>query len=107
MGQVAPIGGEEVKEVVETIVRALVNDPEKVSVTQAEEERSVIVEVRVPEEDLGRVIGKHGKVANSIRVLAKAAGLPKGKRVWVDINKLESASSPPPSEGGPGDEGGE
>jgi len=79
-----------VKEVVEAILRGLVSDPSKISVKQAEGEHSITVEVRVPEEDLGRVIGKRGRVANSIRTLAKAAGLPQGKRVWVDINKLEA-----------------
>lgn len=92
------------KEVVEAILRGLVSDPDKISVTQAEGERSVVVEVRVPEEDLGRVIGKHGRVANSIRVLAKAAGLPTGKRVWVDINKLEAGPAARPDQAAQGDE---
>lgn len=86
------------KEVLEVLVKGLVDNPDKVVVGQTEGERSVVVEVRVPEEDLGRVIGKGGRVANSLRIIAKAAGVRKGKNVWVDINRLEGPGVQPGGE---------
>lgn len=76
-----------VKELVEMIVRALVDEPDKVMVDQVEGERSVIFEVRVSAEDMGRVIGKGGRIANSLRTVVKAAGARHNKNIWVDINK--------------------
>ena len=76
------------KSVMEVLVKGLVNNPDEVVITQTEGDRSVVVEIRVSEEDLGRVIGKGGRVANSLRTIAKAAGVRKGKNVWVDIDKL-------------------
>jgi len=76
-----------VKELIEMIVKALVDDPERVTVTQVEGERSIIFEVRVPSEDMGRVIGKGGRIANSLRTVVKAAGARQDKNIWVDINK--------------------
>ena len=75
------------KELVEMIVRALVDDPDRVLVSQVEGERSVIFEVRVAAEDMGRVIGKGGRIANSLRTVVKAAGARQNKNIWVDINK--------------------
>ena len=75
------------KELIEMIVKALVDDPERVTVTQVEGERSIIFEVRVPSEDMGRVIGKGGRIANSLRTVVKAAGARQDKNIWVDINK--------------------
>ena len=60
------------KEMLETIVKYLVNEPEKVTVTEIEGEQSVILELRVAPEDMGRVIGKEGKIAKAIRTLVKA-----------------------------------
>ena len=76
------------KKVVELLVKGLVDQPDRVLVNQVEGEKSVVVEVRVPSEDLGRVIGKNGRVANSLRVVAKAAGVPHNKSVWVDMAAL-------------------
>lgn len=75
------------KELIEMIVKALVDNPDRVTVTQVEGERSVIFEVRVPSEDMGRVIGKGGRIANSLRTVVKAAGARQNKNIWVDINK--------------------
>lgn len=86
------------KEVLEVLVKGLVDNPDKVVVTETEGERSIVVEVRVPEEDLGRVIGKGGRVANSLRIIAKAAGVRKGKNVWVEINKLSEPEGEPGGE---------
>jgi predicted RNA-binding protein YlqC (UPF0109 family) len=77
-----------VEELVEMIVRALVDDPEQVVVTKVEGERSIIFEVRVGSDDLGKVIGKGGRIANALRTLVRAAGAREHKSIWVDINKL-------------------
>ena len=81
-------------ELVTMIVRALVDDPEQVVVNKVEGERSIIFEVRVAPDDLGKVIGKGGRIANALRTLVRAAGTKERKSIWVDINKLgESPAS--------------
>jgi len=77
-----------VHELVTMIVRALVDDPEQVIVNKVEGERSIIFEVRVAPDDLGKVIGKGGRIANALRTLVRAAGTRERKSIWVDINKL-------------------
>jgi predicted RNA-binding protein YlqC (UPF0109 family) len=74
-----------VKELVEFIARALVDKPEDVKVTETDGERSLIIELRVAPEDMGKVIGKQGKIAQSIRTLTKATAAKEGKRVAVEI----------------------
>jgi predicted RNA-binding protein YlqC (UPF0109 family) len=74
-----------VKELVEFIARALVDKPEDVKVTETDGERSLIIEIRVAPEDMGKVIGKQGKIAQSIRTLTKATAAKEGKRVAVEI----------------------
>jgi len=76
-----------VKELVEYIARALVDEQGEVQVTEIEGERSIIIELRVAAEDMGKVIGKQGKIAKSIRALTKAAAAKEGKRVVVEILK--------------------
>lgn len=73
------------KELVEFIARALVDKPEDVSVTEVDGERSTVIELRVAPEDMGKVIGKQGKIAQSIRTLTKATAAKEGKRVAVEI----------------------
>jgi predicted RNA-binding protein YlqC (UPF0109 family) len=72
-------------ELIEFLVRALVEDPEAVVVEEIEEEGDLVYEVTVAEADLGRVIGKGGRVANAIRTIAKAAAVRIDRRVIVDI----------------------
>ena len=72
-------------ELIEFLVRALVDDPEAVVVEELEEEGDLVYEVTVAEGDLGRVIGKGGRVANAIRTIAKAAAVKIDRRVIVDI----------------------
>ena len=78
-------------ELVTMIVRALVDDPEQAVVNKVEGERSIIFEVRVAPDDLGKVIGKGGRIANALRTLIRAAGTKERKSIWVDINKLGEA----------------
>ena len=73
------------KEVLETIVKNIVENPEAVSVTQKEEAEKVVLEVKVAESDMGRIIGKQGKIANSIRTLMKALAGREHKRVSVEF----------------------
>jgi predicted RNA-binding protein YlqC (UPF0109 family) len=73
------------RELVEFLVRALVSDPEAVSVEELDENGDTVLEVRVAEGDLGRVIGREGRVANAIRTIAKAAATREGGRVMVEI----------------------
>lgn len=73
------------KELVEFIARSLVDNPDDVQVTEIEEENSIIIELRVAPDDMGKVIGKQGKIAKSIRTLTKAAAAKAGKRVAVEI----------------------
>jgi predicted RNA-binding protein YlqC (UPF0109 family) len=72
-------------ELLEFLVRALVEEPEAVVVEELEEDGDLIYEITVAEGDLGRVIGKGGRVANAIRTIAKAAAVRLDRRVIVDI----------------------
>ncbi len=72
-------------ELIEFLVKALVEDPGAVVVEELEEDGDLVYEVTVAEGDLGRVIGKGGRVANAIRTIAKAAAVRIDRRVVVDI----------------------
>ncbi len=72
-------------ELLEFLVRALVEEPEAVEVEELEEDGDLIYEISVAEGDLGRVIGKGGRIANAIRTIAKAAAVRLDRRVIVDI----------------------
>jgi uncharacterized protein len=72
-------------ELLEFLVRALVEEPAAVVVEELEEEGDLVYEITVAEADLGRVIGKGGRVANAIRTIAKAAAVRIDRRVIVDI----------------------
>jgi predicted RNA-binding protein YlqC (UPF0109 family) len=74
-----------VTELLEFLVRALVEEPDAVEVEELEEDGDLIYEISVAEGDLGRVIGKGGRVANAIRTVAKAAAVRIDRRVVVDI----------------------
>lgn len=73
------------KELIELIAKQLVDDPSQVEVTEKEEGGRVRIELKVAKEDMGRVIGKGGRVANSIRVLLRVAAAREGKRASLDI----------------------
>ena len=72
-------------ELLEFLVKALVEDPGAVVVEELEEDGDLVYEITVAEQDLGRVIGKGGRVANAIRTIAKAAAVRLDRRVIVDI----------------------
>ncbi|MCR4658204.1 MAG: KH domain-containing protein [Lachnospiraceae bacterium] len=73
------------KELVEIIAKSLVVHPEQVVVTQREDERAIIIELRVAQSDMGKVIGKQGRIAKAIRSVVKAASSKETKKVLVDI----------------------
>ncbi|HXR31804.1 MAG TPA: KH domain-containing protein [Solirubrobacterales bacterium] len=72
-------------ELLEFLVKALVEDPSAVVVEELEEDGDLVYEITVAEDDLGRVIGKGGRIANAIRTIAKAAAVRLDRRVIVDI----------------------
>ena len=73
------------KELVEGIAKALVDDPESVVVNEREEKKTTVLEVRVAESDMGKVIGKQGRIAKAIRSVVKAAAAKEDKKVVIDI----------------------
>ena len=73
------------KELVEVISRALVDNPDEVTVTQTENEKAIILELRVAQSDMGKVIGKQGRIAKAIRSVVKAAASKEDKKVIVEI----------------------
>jgi predicted RNA-binding protein YlqC (UPF0109 family) len=73
------------KDVVEYIARALVDDPDAVEVVAVEGERSLILQLRVAQEDMGKVIGKRGRIARAIRSVVRAAGSRQGVSTLVEI----------------------
>jgi len=74
-----------VRELLEFLAKSLVDNPEQVEVKEVEGERSVILELTVAPEDMGKVIGKQGRIAKAIRTVVKAAAAREGKKVVVEI----------------------
>ena len=73
------------KDLVEVIAKSLVENPDKVVVTQKEDDKAIIVELKVAQTDMGKVIGKQGRIAKAIRSVVKAASAKETKKVLVDI----------------------
>lgn len=73
------------KELLEVIARNLVDHPDQVSVNEVNEERALILELKVAPEDMGKVIGKQGRIAKAIRTVVKAASVHEEKKVVVEI----------------------
>ena len=73
------------KELVEVIAKALVDNPDEVSVTEKKEGRTTVLELHVADGEMGKVIGKQGRIARAIRSVVKAAAAKEDKRVVVDI----------------------
>lgn len=74
------------KEVLEIIAKALVNNPDMVDITEINnEDNSITLELRVAESDMGKVIGKQGRIAKALRTVVKAAASRENKKVSVDI----------------------
>jgi len=73
------------KELIEIIAKSLVDNPDMVQVNEISGEQSIILELKVAPEDMGKVIGKQGRIAKAIRTVVKAAGVKENKRVSVEI----------------------
>ena len=73
------------RELVEVIAKALVDNPDEVVVTEKEEGKALVLEVKVADSDMGKVIGKQGRIAKAIRAVVKAAAAKEDKKVIVDI----------------------
>jgi predicted RNA-binding protein YlqC (UPF0109 family) len=73
------------KELLELIAKALVDRPEEIEVTEIEGEQTTVLELKVAREDLGKVIGKQGRTARSIRTILGAAGMKLRKRIVLEI----------------------
>ncbi|MBQ0092175.1 MAG: KH domain-containing protein [Clostridiales bacterium] len=73
------------KQTLTDLVKAIVEHPDQVSVEERDEGDTVVLELTVAKQDVGRVIGKEGKIAKSIRTVMRAAAAKEGKRVIVDI----------------------
>ncbi len=73
------------KELVEVIAKALVDKPDEVVVTEKDDGRNIVIELHVAQEDMGKVIGKQGRIAKAIRSVVKAASFKDNKKVDVEI----------------------
>ena len=73
------------KELVEVIAKSLVDYREEVNVTETENEKAIVLELRVAQSDMGKVIGKQGRIAKAIRSVVKAATSKEDKKVFVEI----------------------
>ena len=73
------------EEMLKTIVKYVVDNPDSIEVTKRQEDKTAILELKVAQEDMGKVIGKQGKMAKAIRTLMKAYGAKIGEKINVDI----------------------
>lgn len=73
------------KELVLAIAKALVNQPDQVVVNEIEDERTITLELKVAPDDMGKIIGKQGRIAKALRTVVKAAATKESKRVVVEI----------------------
>ena len=78
------------KDLVEIIAKSLVDNPDEVRVNEIQGEQDLILELRVAPEDMGKVIGKQGRVAKAIRTVVKAAALNENQKVVVEIIDVKS-----------------
>ena len=77
------------KELVEVIAKALVDNPDEVVVTESENDDELVIELKVAPSDMGKVIGKQGRIAKAIRTVVSAATAKNSKPVFVEIHKPE------------------
>ena len=83
--KIRPVGGVSVKELVEVIAKSLVDNPDEVVVNETETDKGIVVELHVAQSDMGKVIGKQGRIAKAIRAVVKAASSSEDKKVVVEI----------------------
>ena len=73
------------KELLETVAKSLVNNPDEVFVNEVRDDKGIIFELTVAKDDIGKVIGKQGRIAKAIRTVIKAAAIKNDEKVLVDI----------------------
>ncbi|MDR1801376.1 MAG: KH domain-containing protein [Lachnospiraceae bacterium] len=73
------------KDLVEVIIKALVDKPDEVEINEKEDKEQTVIEVKVSPDDMGKIIGKQGRIAKAIRAVVKAAAAKDDKKVSVDI----------------------
>lgn len=73
------------KDLLETIVKALVDNPDEVTVREVQGEKSTILELKVNEDDVGKVIGKQGRIINALRTILRSAAVKDGKIVQLEL----------------------
>jgi predicted RNA-binding protein YlqC (UPF0109 family) len=73
------------KELIETIAKALVDHPEDIRINEIEDERSVVFELSVHPDDMGKVIGKQGRIAKALRTVVHAAAIKDSRRITIEI----------------------
>ena len=81
------------KELVEYIVKSLVDKPEAVEINETQAETVTIIEIRTAPEDAGKVIGREGRIANAIRAIVKAASAKQQRKISVEIITEEKATA--------------
>jgi len=74
-----------VKDLLFYVVKAIVDIPDEVSINEVEGEKAVIYEIKVAASDVGKVIGKHGRIINAIRTIVRAAAVKEGKKVSIEL----------------------
>lgn len=75
------------KELIRCIAESLVDNPSEVIVTESETEKGTVISLKVAEEDMGKVIGKQGRIAKAIRTVAKAAASKDDKKITIEIQQ--------------------
>ncbi|GDX40188.1 UPF0109 protein [Armatimonadota bacterium] len=75
----------QVQQLIEYLVKELVDEPDLVTITEVSQEEATTYEVRVAPNDLGKVIGKQGRIANALRTVAKAAAMKHKRKIYVEI----------------------
>ena len=73
------------KEILQTIIESLVEEKDKIQINEVEGEKSTVFEIKVAPSDMGRVIGKEGRIAKAIRTIFKAVGSKEQKRVTIEF----------------------
>ena len=74
------------EELLKYLAQSLVEQPDQVSVTRVENERNIVLELRVAETDMGRVIGKQGRIAKAIRTVVRSAATRRDEKIAVEID---------------------
>ena len=75
----------DVKGLVEFLVKSLVDQPDETSIVEVQNEEALVIEVSVAKDDMGKIIGKHGRIARALRVVTKSMAARDGRKVMIDI----------------------